>query len=128
MKQAMGMICAGLLLAGVGCTWNAGGTRVDLDVKINDHSLDETLDAAVAKLQRELQKRGLEATISAEGDTARVKAKTKYGDEFTVVFNRTRDANGKEQTRLRVEWGARPDRELWLGLMLAIGASELRAS
>jgi hypothetical protein len=119
------MICAGLLLVGAGgCAWNYGSTRFEADVRVNDQSLDVALDEAVAKVQRELQRRGLEATASADGAGVRVTARTKSGDQFVVVFDRSRDAaTGKEQTRVRVEWGARPDRELWLALLVAMGAS-----
>jgi hypothetical protein len=128
MKRALGVLCAGLLLAGAGCEWNAGSTRIEADVRVNDQSLDVALDEAVAKVQRELQRRGLEATVTVDGDSTRVVARTKAGDQFAVVFSRSRDGAGKEQTRVRFEWGARPDLDLRLALLVALGASVVQGA
>jgi hypothetical protein len=128
MKRALGLLCAGLLLAGVGCEWNVGNTRVEADVRVNDQSIDAAIDEAAAKVQRELQKRGLEATISPDGDNVRVTARTKSGDQFAVLLSRSRTATGREQTRIRVEWGAKSDSELWLAVLVAVGASAVQAA
>jgi hypothetical protein len=105
MKRALGLLCAGLLLAGAGCEWNLGNTRVEADVTVNDQSIDAAIDEAAAKVQKELQKRGLEATISPDGDGFRVVAKAKSGDQFAVLLSRGLSASGREQTRIRIEWG-----------------------
>lgn len=128
MTRAVGMLCFGLLLAGAGCSWNAGNTRIEADVKVNEQAINATLDEAAAKVQTELRKRGLEVTGTADGDAVRVVAKAKSGDTFTVFLSRGRGASGKEQTRLRVEWGAKPDRELWLALLLTLGASAVQGA
>jgi hypothetical protein len=117
------MLCACLLLAGAGCAWDVGSTRVQADVRVNEQAVDATLDEAAAKVQRELSRLGLEVTAAPDGDAVRVVSKTKAGDRFAVVLSRGRSASGREQTQVRVEWGARADRELWLGLLLALGAS-----
>jgi hypothetical protein len=110
---------------GAGCARQFGNTRIEADVRIDDKSIDVALDEAVARVERELQKRGLQVTVNPDGDTVRVVSKTKTGDQFTVVFSRARTASGKEQTKVRVEWGTTPDRELWLALLLLLGASAL---
>jgi hypothetical protein len=106
-----------------GCGWNLGNTRVEADVRIDERALDLALEDAAQKVQTALQKRGLEVTVKPDGDALRVVSKTKSGDQFTVVLNRAQTMSGKEQTRIRIEWGARPDRELWLELLVALGAS-----
>jgi hypothetical protein len=127
MKRAVGILCAGLLVGAAGCAWNFGNTRVEADVRVNDQAVDLALEDAAAKVQKELQKRGLEVTVHPEGDAIRLVSKTKAGGEFTVVLSRVRLASGKEQTRVRVEWGSSPDRELWLGLLVTLGASAVEA-
>jgi hypothetical protein len=127
MRKAVGTFCACLLLTGAGCWWNIGNTRIEADVRINDQAVDVALDEAVARVQRELQKRGLEVAVSPDADAARVVCKTKRGDQFTIVLSRVRTASGKEQTRVRVEWGtSKPDRELWFELLLALGVSAIQ--
>ena len=126
MKTVVGILCACLLLVVGGCGWNLGNTRVEADVRIDEKAVDVALDDAAARIQGELQKRGLEVTVTPSGDTARVVSKTKSGDQFTVVLRRERTASGKERTRVRVEWGTRPDRELWLALLLVLGASAVQ--
>jgi hypothetical protein len=123
MKSVVGMLCACLPLVVVaGCGWNLGNTRVEADVRIDEKPVDVALDDAAARIQGELQKRGLEVTVTPSGDTARVVSKTRSGDQFTLVLRREKTAAGKERTRVRVEWGTRPDRELWLALLLVLGA------
>ena len=123
MKRAIGMCCACFLVMEAGCGWNLGNTRVEADVRIDERALDLALEDAAQKVQTALQKRGLEVTVKPDGDALRVVSKTKSGDQFTVVLNRAQTMSGKEQTRIRIEWGARPDRELWLELLVALGAS-----
>jgi hypothetical protein len=113
---------------GTGCVWDFGNTRVEADVQVNEQAIDVTLDRAAEKLQQELQRRGLEVTVNSGGDTVRVVSKTRSGDQFTVVLNRTRTSSGKEQTQVRVEWGPRPDRELWLELLVALGPAVVQAA
>ncbi len=125
MKRSVGILCACLLLTGAGCARQFGNTRIEADVRIDDKAVDVALDDAVAKVQRELQKRGLEVAVNPTAEAVRVVSKTKSGDQFTIVFNRFRTASGKEQTKVRVEWGTTPDRELWLALLLVLGASAL---
>jgi hypothetical protein len=129
MKRAVGILCAGLLFLGAGCVWNVGNTRVEADVKVNDQAVEVALDQAVAKVQKELERRGLEVTINAGTDTVRVVAKARTGDQFTVVLTRgPAAASGKEQTQVRVEWGPRPDRELWLGLLAVLGTAVVESA
>lgn len=120
MTRLAGTMCAVLVAAG--CALNAGNTRVDVALKIDEQAVDATLDAAVARIQAELQRRGLQVTVSAEADTARVVSTTRSGDRFTVILSRAPTAAGKEQTRVRVEWDKAPDRELWLGMLAAIAS------
>lgn len=127
MKRAVVILCACLLLSEAGCVWNFGKTRVEADVQVDEKAVDVALDEAAGKVQRELQKRGLEVTVNPDEDAVRVVSKTKAGDRFTVVLSRSRTASGKEQTGVRIEWGSRPDRELWLGLLVALGASTVQA-
>src|SRR5438045_8883587 len=110
MKRAVGILCASLLVFQAGCGWNLGNTRIEADVQIDEKALDVAIDDAVAKVQRELQKRGLEVTVNPDGDGVRVVSKTRSGDQFTIVLSRFRTVSGKDQTKVRVEWGTRPDR------------------
>ena len=127
MKRVVGILCAGLVLSGAGCVWDFGKTRVEADVRVDQRALDLTLDEAAVKLQRELQRRGLEVAVNPVGDAVRVVSRTAAGDQFTIVLRRTRlDASGKEQTTVRIEWAARADRELWLQLLVALGASAVQ--
>ncbi len=127
MKRAVGLLCACLLLAGAGCAWQFGNTRVEADVKIDDRALDLALDQAAARVQQELQRLGLEVTVNPAGDAVRVVSKMKSGEQFTIVLTRARTATGKEQTNVRVEWGSRPDRELWFKLLVALGPVVVQA-
>jgi len=123
MRRAVGILCACLLLGGAGCVWDFGKTRVEADVRVDQRSVDLALDEAAARVQQELRRLGLEVAVNPDRDAVRVVSKTSAGDRFTVVLNRVRTASGKEQTGVRVEWATRPDRELWLGLLVALGAS-----
>jgi hypothetical protein len=129
MTRAMGMLCAALGIALAGCTMNFGHTRVDVAVKVDEMGVETTIDQAVAKLQTELQRRGIQTTVSPDGDAVRVQGTTKTGDKFTVVLSRgpapatSQAGAGAEMTRVRVEWHKSPDSELWLGLVAALGAA-----
>ena len=127
MKRAMLVVCVSVCLMGSGCVWNFGNTRVEADVQVNEQSLDVALDKAVETLRRELQRRNLEVTVNPDGDTVRVVTKTKTGDQFTIILSRIRQDSGKEQTQIRVDWSARPDRDLWLGLLLALTPTTTQA-
>jgi hypothetical protein len=128
MKRAVGILCAGLLLLGAGCVWNVGNTRVEANVQVDQQAVDLAVDSAVARVQRELQMRGMEVTVNTGTDGVRVVSKTRSGDQFTVVFSRRQDLSGKEQTLVRVEWSTKPDHELWLGLLAALGPTLLEAA
>jgi hypothetical protein len=106
MKTAVGILCAGLLLAGAGCAWNFGNTRVEADVRVDEQAVDLTLDEAAARVRKELEKRGLEVTVNPDGDAVRVVSRTKTGDQFTVVLNRAHTAY---QDRPRAVAGAAGD-------------------
>jgi hypothetical protein len=119
MKRAVGILCAGLLLMGAGCVWQFGNTRVEADVQIDEKALDMTLDRAVAKVQAELQKRGLEVTVNPDGDAMRLVCKGRTGGQFTVVLSRARTESGQEQTKARIDWnGTSRD----VGLLFALEA------
>ena len=120
MKRAVGILCAGLLIVGGGCAWTIGNTRVEASVRVNEQAVDATLESAAAKVQAELQRRGLEVTVNPAADSVRVVSKLKSGDRFTVVLSRLRSPEGKEQTKLRVEWDAKPNPELWQALLGAL--------
>src|SRR5262245_26480424 len=98
MTRLAGTICAGLVFVMAGCALNMWNTRVDVAVKADEQAVDATLDAAVEKVREELQRRGLQVTVNAEADTARVVSTTKSGDRFTVVLSRVPTTVGKEQT------------------------------
>jgi hypothetical protein len=128
MKRAVAILCGGLLLVGGGCAGRIGNTVVEADVRIDEKSLDVTLDEAAAKLQMELQRRGLQVTVNPDGNTIRVVTRTRSGDQFTMVLTRSIGASGKEQTKVRVEWDAKPDVELWLELLAALAPVALQAA
>ena len=48
------------------------------------------LERAADKVQKELQRQGLEVTVNPDSDAIRVVSKTRSGDQFTVVLNRGR--------------------------------------
>jgi len=128
MKRTVGILCASFLLMQVGCARNFGNTRVEADVRIDDKAVDVTLDEAVAKVQKWLEKRGLEVAVNPDGDAVRVVCKAKSGDQFTVVLSRFSTASGKEQTRVKIEWGAKTDRALWLEMLVLLGASAAQSA
>jgi hypothetical protein len=123
MTRALGMLCAALVVASAGCALNVGNTRVDVAVKVDEQVIASDLDNAVAKLKAELQRRGIQTTVSPDGDAVRVVSTTRTGDKFTVVLTRFQAAPGQEQTRVRVEWAKSPDGELWLALVAALGTA-----
>lgn len=127
MIRAMGILCAGLMLTLTGCALNVGNTRVDVAVKVDEQAVNTTLENAAVKLKTELERRGLQVAVNPEGDTVRVVSTTRTGDKFTVLLSRFRAASGQEQTKVRVEWDKAPDRELWAGMIVAIGATALQA-
>jgi hypothetical protein len=118
------MLCAGLLfLFGAGCALKIGNTQIEANVKVDEQAVNATLESAAENIKQELQRRGLQVTVSPEVDVIRVVSTTKSGDKFTIVLNRVRLSEGKEQTRVRVEWDKAPDRELWLGLLVSAAAN-----
>ena len=127
MTRLVGALCAGLVLAAAGCALNVGNTRVEADVKIDEQAVDATLETAAEKVKEELQRRGLQVAVSPDADAVRVVSTTRSGDKFTVVLSRGRSPSGTEQTRVRVEWGRAPDRELWLGLLTAMASAAVQA-
>jgi hypothetical protein len=127
MVRASGILCACLVILLAGCALNVGNTRVDVAVKVDEQAVDATLEDAALKLKAELERRGLQVSVSPEVDAVRVVSSTKAGDKFTVVLTRSQTEAGREQTRVRVEWDKAPDRELWLGLVVAIGATALQS-
>jgi hypothetical protein len=127
MVRASGILCACLAILLAGCALNVGNTRVDVAVKVDEQAIDTTLENAAVRLKAELERRGLQVSVSPEADAVRLVSSTKAGDKFTVVLTRFQTAAGKAQTRARVEWDKAPDRELWLGLVVAVGANALQS-
>jgi hypothetical protein len=127
-KRAVAILCVGLLFLESGCAWKFGNTVVEADVRVDEKAVDLALEEAAAKVQKELQMRGLQVTMNPDRDAVRVVSRTKTGDQFTVVLSRARTDSGKEQTKVRVEWGASPDRELWLGLLVALAPAVIQAA
>jgi hypothetical protein len=125
MKVAVAVLCAGLAFA-AGCAMKLGNTRVEASVQVDEQAINTKLETAVEKVKAELQMRGLEVDVRAEADATRLACATKAGDRFTVVLSRFRTVTGTEETKVRVEWGAKPDRELWLGLLVAVAAEAAR--
>ena len=128
MKRTVGVVCAAILIIQAGCSGKLGNTRLDVDVEVDERAIEMTLDEAVTKVQTALAKRGLEVAVNPDGDVVRVVCKTKAGDTFTVVLTRGKAASGKEQTRVRIEWGTRPDRELWVELLVLLGVTAVQAA
>jgi hypothetical protein len=127
MFRATGLLCACLVAVGGGCALNVGNTRVDVAVKVDEQAINASIDTAAARLKAELERRGLQVAISQDGDAIKVISRTKGGDQFTLVLTR-QEVAGKELTKVRVEWATKPDRELWLALVFAAGATALEAA
>lgn len=125
MIRASWLLCACLATSLVGCVFNIGGTRVDFAVKVDEQSLDVALDTAAARLQQELQRRGLEVAVVQDAQAVRVVSATRSGGRFTIILTRELSPAGKEQTRARVEWETTPDKELWTALIVALGSAAL---
>jgi hypothetical protein len=123
MIRGMGIVCSGLLLVAAGCAWQIGNTQVEASVKVDEQAVDATLEKATAKVQEELQRRGLQVSVSPEADAVRIVSAMKSGEKFTVVLRRARTLLAKEQTRVRVEWDTKSDRELWLALLVSVASA-----
>lgn len=127
MIRFVGLLCAGLLIAVAGCTFDLANTRVDVAVKLDDQAVEATLENAAEKIRTALERRGLQVAVSQDTNVVRLASTTKAGDKFTVVLTHGPSKGEKERTRVRIEWETVPDRELWLGLLVSIGASALEA-
>jgi hypothetical protein len=126
MFRASGAACAFLAAALAGCVFNAGGTQVDVAVKVDEQALNAAFDATAMKIKAELEKRGLQVMVNAQGDTIRLVSKTKSGDQFAVVLTRLVTPTGTERTMVRAEWEKVPDKELWAALLVAAGTAVLQ--
>lgn len=134
MTRALGILCAALVVASAGCALNVGNTRVDVAVQVDELGVDATLEQVAVKVKAELEQRGLQVAVNPADDAVRVVSTTKTGDKFTVVLSRgpvpsklpqkeLKAAGAHEQTYVRVEWEKAPDRELWEGLVVALGTA-----
>jgi hypothetical protein len=119
MKWAVMAVCVGLAGA-AGCASLIGNTRIEASVKVDEQAVNASLDAAAARVEAELKSRGISVVVSPGIDSVRLDAVTRSGDKFAVLLTRVRAADGKEQTKVRIEWEKAPDRNLWLALLAAI--------
>ncbi len=125
MVKALGILLAALVIALPGCAFDVGSTRVDVAVQIDEQAVDAKLEDAARRIKEDLQRRGIDVSVTQEKNAARLACTAKSGDKFAVVLRRVRSASGAEQTKVRVEWEKAPDRELWLAMVLVAGSVAL---
>ncbi len=114
----MAMVCAGgFLVALAGCSIPLGNTTVQVGVKVNEQAVNDSIERVAQRLQTEMARMGLQATLSSDGDKVRIVSTTKSGQKFIVVLNRVRGPQG-EQTNVHIDWEKGSDSVLWPQLLL----------
>ena len=123
MFRRAGMVCAGtLVVAFAGCALQFGNTAVELGVKVNEQLVTDALDHVADRIQREMERLGLQVIVNHEVESVRLTSTTKGGQKFVVVLSRVQGRAG-EQTRLHIDWDQGSDKALWLQLLLVAGPS-----
>jgi hypothetical protein len=121
MLRQTGLVCVGsLLVVVIGCAFRLGNSTVQVDVKVNDEVVKDTVDSVAQRIENEMRRLGLLVAVSRDGDVVSLTSTTKAGQRFTVMLSRVRGAQG-EQTSIHVDWEQASDRNLWLQLLVVAG-------
>jgi hypothetical protein len=104
-RANLGVCVLGALLLLAGCKafdlgLNVAGPAGDASLRI----LDGSPDQVAVNLQASLKTKGLNATITKNGDTILVESKTGAGMRFAFMLKSKQTAGGKEQTQVALEW------------------------
>ena len=127
MLRTMAMVWAGGFLAVLaGCSFQLGNSNVQVSVKMNEQAVNDTIDHVAQRLKNEMDRMGLQATMSSQGDRVRIVSTTKSGQQFIVALNRIRGPQG-EQTNVHIDWEKGSDAALWGQLILVAGQVALSA-
>ena len=127
MLRTMAMVWAGGFLAVLaGCSFQLGNSNVQVSVKMNEQAVNDTIDHVAQRLKNEMDRMGLQATMSSQGDRVRIVSTTKSGQQFIVALNRIRGPQG-EQTNVHIDWEKGSDAVLWGQLILVAGQVALSA-
>jgi hypothetical protein len=127
MLRTLAMVWAGGFLAVlVGCSFQLGNSNVQVAVKVNEQAVNDTIDHVAQRLKSEMDRMGLQATVSSQGDVLRIISTTKSGQKFIVVLSRIRGPQG-EQTNVHIDWEKGSDAVLWGQLILVAGQVALSA-
>jgi hypothetical protein len=114
----------GFLVALAGCAFQLGNSTVQVGVKVNEQAVNDSLEHVAQRLQNELGRLGLQATVSNEGDVVRLTSTTKSGQKFNVLLNRIWGPQG-EKTVVHIDWEKGSDSALWPQLILVAGQTAL---
>ena len=127
MLRTMAMVWAGgFLVVLAGCSFQLGNSNVQVSVKMNEQAVNDTIDHVAQRLKNEMDRMGLQATMSSQGDRVRIVSTTKSGQQFIVALNRIRGPQG-EQTNVHIDWEKGSDAALWGQLILVAGQVALSA-
>jgi len=127
MLRTMAMVWAGgFLVVLAGCSFQLGNSNVQVSVKMNEQAVNDTIDHVAQRLKNEMDRMGLQATMSSQGDRVRIVSTTKSGQQFIVALNRIRGPQG-EQTNVHIDWEKGSDAVLWGQLILVAGQVALSA-
>jgi len=114
----------GFLVALAGCAFQLGNSTVQVGVKVNEQAVNDSLEHVAQRLKNELDRLGLQASISDDGDAVRITSTTKSGQKFYVLLNRRHGPQG-EQTVVHIDWEKGSDSALWPQLILVAGQTAL---
>lgn len=102
----------GLGALGLACVLLTGCTALDFDLNVlttnwgspgGDRVISGSLDTVAESTRASLERVGLAATISRQGETVYIASMSRTGAKFTFVLTRETGKDG-EQTRIRVNW------------------------
>jgi hypothetical protein len=120
MKWASLAVCAlmGMLFV-VGCQSMGFMGDVELvdDAIGNMRIVDGAPDAVAVTLQNTLKQRKIEAVVSGAGDELVLESKTAAGLRFALVLKRVPGDNGRDQTKVSLQWIDRGDRQVHVQIM-----------
>jgi len=107
MKRASPALCAvgGVLLGLAGCAgFDLAAGLQTAEAAAGVRVVDGKPEAVAVTLQETLKRRGLEVTVVNSGDTVVLESATTAGLKFGLVLRSQRAADGREQTRVALEW------------------------
>jgi len=116
----MGLVFAGVLLCGTGCTIDSLSLALNGGTIRREQTVNGSLDNVSACLQATLHQQGLVTIYSRDDESLRIKSTTTTGQKFLLELKRKKTAAG-EQTVVRIDWEKNPDEKFWLALLDVVG-------